>query len=201
MITTIFFDLGNVLAEFDWTTAAKRIARDSRLTPDEVYKTCTGSTLAKEYETGKITTALFFKALKEEIGFKSTAEKLHDLWSDIFTLNTKNVSVLDSIRKTYPVGLISNTNEAHVEWIEKQFDFLKWFPRPTYSFLEGCLKPQKEIFLRAMASLSVTADESLFIDDLEMNVLAARELGMQAIHLTADKDLELELKKFEIIVT
>ena len=198
MIKTIFFDLGNVLVDFDWKASAISIAAQASLSSEEVYHICAGSTLARKYECGIITTAFFFETLKKEIGFKLTSEELHGLWSDIFTLNKKNVAVLDKIRKTYPIGLISNTNEAHVRWIEKQFGFLTWFPHPTYSYIEGCMKPQKEIFRSAFTALSVTAKESLFIDDLEINVGTARGLGMQAIHLTAEKDLELELKKFDI---
>ncbi|MBL7995192.1 HAD family phosphatase [bacterium] len=200
MIKTIFFDLGNVLVDFDWKASAIKIADHAARSPEEVYHLCSGSEIARKYECGMITTAFFFETLKDEIGFKLTAEELHGLWSDIFTLNEKNVAVLDKIRKIYPVGLISNTNEAHVHWIEKQFGFLAWFPHPTYSYFEGCMKPRKEIFLSALTALSVTAKESLFIDDLDSNVLAARELGMQAIHLSPEKDLELELKKFDVKV-
>lgn len=198
MIQAIFFDLGKVLADFNWKPAVGRIAESSVMTPGEVYAVCTNSALAMEYETGKITTKLFFERLKSEIGFSRSPGILQDLWSDIFTPIPKHVDLLDKLRTKYPVGLISNTNEAHVEWIREKFIFLQWFPKPTYSFVAGYLKPQQEIFQEALRALSVPAEKSLFIDDLGVNVLSAQTLGMKVIHLTTEKNLENELKQIGV---
>lgn len=198
MIQVVFFDLGKVLADFNWKPAAQKIAADSAMTPGEVYILCTNSAIALEYETGKIETKLFFERLKTELNYNGSIRQLQDIWSDIFTPISKHLELLGKIRVNYPIGLISNTNEAHVEWITKKFGFLNWFPKPTYSFVAGYLKPHEEIFRDALKALSVTAEESLFIDDLEVNVLAAMKLGMRAIHLSPGKDLEKELTKFRI---
>lgn len=198
MIKAVFFDLGKVLADFNWKPAAEKIAQNSAMTPDEVYALCTGSAMALEYETGKIETKLFFERLKTELNFNGSTKRLKVIWSDIFIPISKNLDLLDKIRKRYPVGLISNTNEAHVEWITEKFGFLKWFPDPTYSFVARHMKPHVEIFNKALNALSVQASESLFIDDLEVNVQAAAKLGMSTIHLKPDKELEQELRKFEI---
>lgn len=198
MIKAVFFDLGKVLADFNWKPAAEKIAENSAMTPDEVHALCTGSAMALEYETGKIETKLFFERLKNELNYNGSIRQLQDIWSDIFTPISKHLELLGKIHVNYPVGLISNTNEAHVEWITKKFGFLDWFPKPTYSFIAGYLKPHEKIFQDALKALSVRAEESLFIDDLEVNVLAAMKLGMRAIHLSPGKDLEKELTKFRI---
>lgn len=198
MITTIFFDLGKVLADFDWEETSHKIAKDSHRAPEFIYEICTNSPIALDYEAGRIITPVFFDRLKTEIGFTLSTGELKHLWSDIFTPNIRNISILDTVRMTYPIGLISNTNEAHVEWISKKFHFLEWFSNPTYSYVTGYLKPQKEIFLQALRANTVSPEESLFIDDLEQNALAAKKLGMSAIHLTPDKDLAEELKQFDL---
>jgi putative hydrolase of the HAD superfamily len=195
MIQAVFLDLGKVLADFNWKPAAEKIAHHSDMHPGEAYAMCTNSLLALQYETGKIDTEHFFMRLKTELGFRRSLETLIEFWSDIFTPIPENLSVLDRVRAKYPVGLISNTNEAHVKWIEEKFGFLNFFPKPTYSFATGYMKPQTEIYLAALASLSVKPEESLFIDDLEVNTSAAKRLNMQAIHLTKEKNLEKELRK------
>jgi putative hydrolase of the HAD superfamily len=195
MIQAIFFDLGKVLADFDWKPAAEKIAQHSDIHSGEIYVRCTNSSLALQYETGKIDTKHFFMRLKTELGFRLSTERLMEFWSDIFTPIPENLSILDMVRVKYPVGLISNTNEAHVRWIEEKFGFLKNFPKPTYSFATGYMKPRTEIYLAALASLSVTAEKTLFIDDLEVNTSAAKRLCMHAIHLTKEKNLEKELRK------
>jgi HAD superfamily hydrolase (TIGR01509 family) len=198
MIQTVFFDLGNVLADFDWQSAAHKIAENSKMSPGEVYTICTVSPMAMQYETGKISSKIFFERLNEQFGFSGSPEELRGLWSDIFTPVQKHLQILDRIRSKYPVGLISNTNEAHVSGINGKFEFLRWFPEPTYSFVAGFLKPQPEIYRDALQSLREQAEKSLFIDDMQANVSAAQGLGMKVIHLTKEKDLEQELKKLNL---
>ena len=196
MVQAVYFDLGKVLADFNWKPAAEKIAQHSDMHPGEVYALCTNSSLALQYETGKIDTEHFFGRLKEDLGFRESPETLMEFWSDIFTPIPENLSVLDRVRAKYPVGLISNTNEAHVRWIEEKFGFLKFFPKPTYSFITGYMKPQTEIYLAALDSLSITAEKTLFIDDLEVNTTAASRLGMNSFHLKEGLDLGEELRKY-----
>ncbi|WP_436502101.1 HAD-IA family hydrolase [Actinokineospora sp. HUAS TT18] len=47
----------------------------------------------------------------------------------------------------------------------------------------GVGKPDKEAYLAALALLDATADETLFCDDSESNVAAARAVGMTAAHV------------------
>ncbi len=47
----------------------------------------------------------------------------------------------------------------------------------------GCRKPEPEIYELTLERLDgVAPEECLFIDDVEVNVDAARELGMSAVH-------------------
>ncbi len=198
MIRTVYFDLGKVLADFNWKPAAEKIALNSDLNSGEIYALCTNSSLAMQYENGKIDTVHFFQRLKVELGFNLSSEILMEYWSDIFTPIQKHLDILDEVRTKYPVGLISNTNAAHVNWINGRYGFLDRFPKPTYSFQTGYMKPQAEIFETALRSLSVSAEDSLFIDDLEVNTNAAGRLGMKTIHLKEGMDLAEELKKFRL---
>lgn len=50
----------------------------------------------------------------------------------------------------------------------------------TYSCAIGVAKPDHRAFEIAAESLGVTLADCLFIDDTEVNVLAAREVGMRA---------------------
>jgi putative hydrolase of the HAD superfamily len=52
------------------------------------------------------------------------------------------------------------------------------------SGFEGVRKPDPEIYRRTVERLGdgVAAENCLFVDDVEVNVAAARELGMRAIH-------------------
>jgi putative hydrolase of the HAD superfamily len=46
----------------------------------------------------------------------------------------------------------------------------------------GMRKPEPEIYALALERLGATAAECAFVDDIEVNVVAARELGLHGIH-------------------
>jgi putative hydrolase of the HAD superfamily len=46
----------------------------------------------------------------------------------------------------------------------------------------GMRKPERRIFVHALAKLGLAPRQCVFIDDVEANVAAARELGMTAVH-------------------
>ena len=62
------------------------------------------------------------------------------------------------------------------------------------SGFEGTRKPEREIYEIVLGRLGLPAGACAFVDDLEVNVAAARELGMQAIHFrdTAQAIAELD---------
>jgi epoxide hydrolase-like predicted phosphatase len=51
----------------------------------------------------------------------------------------------------------------------------------------GCRKPEREIYEIALDRLGVGAEDCLFIDDVEVNCEAARELGMTAVHFQSNE--------------
>ena len=43
------------------------------------------------------------------------------------------------------------------------------------------VKPDPEIFRRLLSRFELTPERTVFVDDTEANIAAARELGMQAV--------------------
>jgi epoxide hydrolase-like predicted phosphatase len=64
------------------------------------------------------------------------------------------------------------------------WDRLLKFDVQMFSAEEGLKKPDPAFYLRCLDRLGVSASETLFIDDTLVNVQAARQLGMTAIHYT-----------------
>ncbi|GAA1527276.1 HAD family phosphatase [Kribbella lupini] len=58
----------------------------------------------------------------------------------------------------------------------------------------GLRKPEPEIYLLAAERIGLPPAECVFVDDLELNVEAARALGMTAIHHLAYEDTKRELE-------
>ena len=84
-------------------------------------------------------------------------------------------------KKGIRIGLISNCFSEEVEAIKNSELFL-YFDSVYLSFEQGVQKPEKEIFIRCMDNLSVSADECIYVGDggnLELE--SASQIGMKAV--------------------
>lgn len=95
----------------------------------------------------------------------------------------------------FRLGVISNTNETHCRYLETNFQVFNCFETRIYSHVAGLEKPGPKIYEKALQNLKVRAEESLFLDDKQENVLAAESLGFQAIHLQEPRSLPARLKE------
>jgi putative hydrolase of the HAD superfamily len=89
--------------------------------------------------------------------------------------------------------LSNNVREWQPIWRERfQIDAL--FELVVDSGFEGTRKPEPEIYARTLGRLDLAGEDCAFVDDVEVNVTAAREAGMHAIHFrdTAQATAELE---------
>src|SRR5207248_1342531 len=102
---------------------------------------------------------------------------------------------LERVRERHRVAFLSNSNEIHAEVIPAQFAGLFQKDDPfVFSHRLKCAKPDPEIFRRALEMIGATPQQTIFIDDLLENVLAARALGMRAFQFTDARSLTQELE-------
>lgn len=88
-------------------------------------------------------------------------------------------SVLKLLKPGHKLGLISNAFPSLEELLDL-LDLSRYFESLVISALAGVSKPDARIFQIALEDLGVEAKDSLFVDDMEENVLAAEELGFTA---------------------
>jgi FMN phosphatase YigB (HAD superfamily) len=196
-IENIFFDIGNVLLAFDWGKAAAAIGGRSAVPPEQILLRLADSRI-DEYERGAISTGEFFADLGAKLQYRGSVEELALAASDIFFPLEKNVALARDLSERYRLGIISNINQAHVEFLESRHDFFSFFQARIYSCAVGSRKPECRIFDLALQALDASPDRSLFIDDLEQNVAAARRLGWNAVRALPGTDLGKELRRFDV---
>lgn len=189
----VFFDLGGVLLDFDLIPFLTEIARQTESDPVTVRNRLSDAHLFDRYERGELDDDSFFAGLRRITGYDGDGQLLRDLWTDIFTPIEKNIALMHALRDRYPIALISNTSPLHVSHIKKNFDLLTHIPVRVLSYEVGLTKPDPRIFDHALKQLGVQAEGSVFIDDLEVNLSGAEELGMHVIQYLPDVDLKQEL--------
>jgi putative hydrolase of the HAD superfamily len=176
-----------------------RIAAKSSLPPEKIAQLLKEDPQVLAYEVGGITSAKFVSHLTKRLRYQGTAKELRAAFSEIFTPLTEHIALAALLAPHYPLALISNTNEAHIVHAEATYSFFSLFPVRIYSHQVKAMKPDRAIYQAALAGLGgIDPLETLFIDDIETNILGAVKLGWQTIHLRPGVDLREALASYEL---
>jgi putative hydrolase of the HAD superfamily len=100
-------------------------------------------------------------------------------------------------------GLLSNMPRDLVTYLRANCKWMENFVFKTFSSEVRLIKPDPAIYEHTLHGLGVSSSESLFVDDREINIQAARALGMHAIQfgsIAQFKD-DLEAMGFPILPT
>ena len=101
------------------------------------------------------------------------------------------------LRRLHEAGcalyFLSNMPEPYARHLESTHAFLSLFRQGLFSARVQLVKPEAEIFARALKVFGITAQHTLFIDDVAHNAEAARAAGWQALHFLNPQQCEREL--------
>ena len=182
-IKVFLFDIGGVLVSVDSSRAMTQLSRKLKVPPEQIRHAMTLQLLNK-YERGELTSNQFYEEMLVACDSRChmDLETFKTYWQDVLFPNADSIAFLERVTRDYPVWLLSNTNDFHYELLLQDFPFMQWVRGGTYSFIEGSIKPEPQIYLQAIAKCGYPAQEILFIDDLLANVLTGLELGINVIH-------------------
>jgi putative hydrolase of the HAD superfamily len=93
----------------------------------------------------------------------------------------------------FRTGILSNIGEDLVPAL-LQFPWVRGFSAKIWSCRLRMVKPNPAIYHHALSKLDVRADEALFIDDRQENILSARAVGMKGIIYRTIPELHRELQ-------
>ena len=192
----VIFDLGNVLINFDHRIAAKKIARFSGKSPEEIFSLFFDSEITGMFEEGKISPLEFFSEVKKLLGADISYQEFLPIWNEIFFLNDENRKVhglARSLKKNYKVALLSNVNILHFEFVKNKFVSLEAFHSVIASYEVGLRKPHPEIYKKALKSLGVSAEETFYTDDRIELIESAKALGIRGFVYKNSAQLEVDL--------
>jgi len=92
--------------------------------------------------------------------------------------------------------LLSNMPVSTYEILVKRHAFFEHFRHMVISGAILLLKPEPEIYQHLLETTGIEPAESVFIDDLPRNVIAARESGLHAIQFTSPEACRMELRAY-----
>lgn len=112
------------------------------------------------------------------------------LWHDI-TVSPESLDLVARLRRAgYAVHLATNQHRQRGEHMRTSLGFDELFDESFYSWELGTKKPETSYFELALQRIGAGPAEVLFVDDMEVNVEAARAVGLHAEHWHLDRGHE-----------
>jgi glucose-1-phosphatase len=175
----VVFDLGGVLADFGGLGPLREMSGiDS---DEELWRRWLTSEPVRRFERGAGTDEEFAAALVAEWRLPmGPAELLAAFPGWLVGPYDGAADLVREVAARTRVACFSNTNRIHWEAGVAQWPLIKEFERAFVSFQIGAVKPDPEAFEVVVRDLGVPAGQTLFLDDNQLNVDAARSVGMQS---------------------
>lgn len=184
------FDIGNVLVRLEFSRGLRAVAALSDAA-DEGDVLALINAIKLPYEDGQMSRADFLAQSMDVLKFRGTEAQLIAAWQDIFSVNEPMYALVDQLRAKYPLFLLSNTNDLHVDALFRDFPVFAHFTGATYSHVARASKPHREIYEIACRDHGLTPAETFFIDDLPENIAAAQSLGFHTHQYRLDHHADL----------
>lgn len=197
-VTTLIFDLGNVITKPQDQTYAEKMR--SILAPEISSETFTTAYYARrrDYDRGDVDHRNYWRSVAEELGVPSPEGRFDELRdADLkswFNIDEDMVNYLREIRgRARHLVLLSNIHRDGVEFLESHFPWKELFESRVYSCEHRVNKPDAEIFRIAVSKVGESPENCLFVDDLAENIEGGRSAGLNAIQFFGLARLKTEL--------
>ena len=152
-----------------------------------------------ELETGRMTEAAFLDSLAaqltEQLGADVTLTGFGERYFAHLHPNEHLIGYMRELQERgYRLAICTNNvREWEQRWraklpVDEIFDVV------VDSAFVGSRKPEPRIYQLTLERLGVSADAALFIDDIEMNCDAARELGIRSIWFRSNEQAIAEIE-------
>lgn len=194
MIKTIIFDFGDIFVNLDKPATLRELKKL------QVEQFSEGSLKRNlDYEKGLISSEEFINNYLTEFGQLNREQVINSWNSILFDFPKYRFQFIKKLseEKNYQLILLSNTNEIHIRWIEKNVSFFKEFEQCFDAFYLSheinFRKPDAEIYQFVLDKHHLEPEECLFIDDTKENTDAAAALGIHTWNLEPTREDVIDL--------
>ena len=177
----VIFDLGRVLVHYNHQITLDAVAAISKVTVQELYALF--SEIDQDLGVGNLSAADLHQFLIERAGVSGDETLFLQAYGAGITRDEAALAYALELqtRPDLTIGVISNTNAAHVWRLDEDVPELNELDLVMYSNEVGLLKPDPAIFELALELLEVEANQAIFVDDIAENTAAAQAMGLAGI--------------------
>lgn len=192
-IRALILDFGGVLVTMPGDSpSARRLAAEMGLTHDRLIPEILDSEEWQQALVGKIDAEELDRRLHARFGlsWKTGQPSIIARWFADEQLSHELLELADSLRRPpdFQVAVLSNAaTDLEQQILHEKLDILHRFDLVINSARVGLRKPDPAIYRLTLERLGVAPHQAIFVDDMPVNIAAAAELGLHAIHFQSQR--------------
>lgn len=199
MIRTIIFDIGNVLADFNWRAYLDSFAlseQEDRI----VERTLFLSPLWAEIDRGRLSDEeLLAQICKSAPEQEMLIRRVYSGAGMAVSQNAYAPGLLKRLKELgYQIYILSNYGKTFYEERLSNFEFLRYSDGQVISYQEQYIKPEPEIYQILLSRYQICPEEAVFFDDLPKNLETAKTFGINTVQVRGYESIEEGLRNFDI---
>ncbi len=192
----IIFDIGRVIIPVDMSRSFAAIGKPHGVSHLQVLRELEADPRWQDWQEGRLTPRDWHEHISKKFKLSFGFDDFCRIWCSVLDPGTILPELLfERLGTSCRLALLSNTDPIHVAHIEATYPFVRHFPVRVYSCRVGTSKPLPLIFHLALRQLGTLPEETMFIDDVRENVMAAAALGISAFHFTSADELLAEFSR------
>ncbi|HZT98501.1 MAG TPA: HAD family phosphatase [Ktedonobacteraceae bacterium] len=191
MIRALIFDFAGVIGvDAYWIWLEENV-------PNLAFQRAYFQTIADQVDRAEIPNQEFVRLIAERLGVNS-----EEVWPQIYeklVLNKELLAFIEQLKKKYTIALLSNYTYEWLEEVIARENLAPLFDIIFISSRYASIKPEADAFRRVLERLHVAPHEAVFIDDRQINVDGARNVGIQALLFTDVAQLRQDLASLGVV--
>lgn len=199
-ITTVVFDLGGVLIDWDPRHLYRQLFSDPQ--EMEVFlRDVVSPDWNAQQDSGRTWAEATAELLERHPNHEEMIRAYTERWADM--LGGPIQGTVDILREVRDRGLriyaLTNWSAETFPRARGMFPFLGWFEGIVVSGDERIMKPDPEIWRRLIARYAIEPAEAAYVDDMPRNAEVAAELGFHAIRFDDPAQLRVRLVELGVL--
>ena len=196
----VVFDLGGVLIDWDPRYLYRKLLADEAAVEEFLATVCTPEWNA-EQDRGRPFAEGVAELAERHPEHAAAIAAYRQRWPEMLAGDLPGtVEALAELRAAgVPLYALTNWSAETFAITRERFEFLDWFDGLLVSGEERMTKPDPAFFQLLLDRFGLDPGATVFVDDAEANVAAARELGIDAVRFTGPGQLRRELSARRIL--
>lgn len=201
MITTIIFDIGNVLADFTWREHFASFGYDEEMV-ERIAKVTVKAPIWNEVDRGVMEREeIIQKCASADPEIEQDIRKVLENAKTIVRRNDYAIPWIQDLKsKGYRTLYLSNFSKQAESDCAEALDFIPYMDGGILSYKEKIIKPMPEIYQLLIDRYDLIPEECVFMDDTVKNLIGAEKFGIHTIHFQNQAQAIGELRKLGVDV-